>query len=200
MVSPRANGLRARRDRRAARVPHVPRAQPCRPHRPRKVLGYEATYVGTGRVHAPRRNAQRRRRRAGDRAGDLHRHRRRAGSWRRRPPGRMPAREFATTRRTRRRARPSGQIVSIYGDGLTAGQNQIVALNKGGAMARTRGVRRWRCGAPASDDRPTDPRARPSSCPTSATACCSCSAFERMSHALILSVQNLGLGDRFTQP
>ena len=44
-----------------------------------------------------------------------------------------------TTCRTRRPAPIGGQIVSIYGDALTAGQNQIVAINSGAADGIERG-------------------------------------------------------------
>jgi hypothetical protein len=55
----------------------------------------------------------------------------------------------------------NGKVVAVYGDGLRAGQNQVVSLNRGKADGVETGhvLALWRC-----------------NCPTSATACCSSSA------------------------
>ena len=47
----------------------------------------------------------------------------------------------------------AGQIVSIYGDSLTAGQNQIVSLNRGSQDGMERGhvMALWRAGAVVRD-------------------------------------------------
>ena len=92
----------------------------------------------------------------------------------------VPAREYTNYAPHPPAAPIAGQIVSIYGDGLTAGQNQIVALNRGAVDGIERGhvlalyPRRQGRRRP---DRQGPAGARPrSSCPTSGTACCSCSA------------------------
>jgi hypothetical protein len=71
-----------------------------------------------------------------------------------------------------------GRVISIYGEALNAGQNQIVALNRGSRDGLERGhvLALWRAGAAATDrTRPTAAPSR-SACPTSATACSSSSA------------------------
>jgi hypothetical protein len=96
----------------------------------------------------------------------------------------------------------SGQIVSIYGEGLTAGQNQIVALNKGTRDGLERGhvLALWREGNTIRDmtlrDKPLIklPDERHGLLFVFRT-------FDRMSYALILSVQDpVKPGDKFTQP
>lgn len=94
-----------------------------------------------------------------------------------------------------------GQIVSIYGDGMTAGQNQIVALNKGSRDGIESGhvFALWRDGARVRDT--TDggtqiklPNERHGNLFVFRV-------FNRMSYALILSVKEpVAAGDRFTQP
>ncbi len=100
-------------------------------------------------------------------------------------------------------ARPlGGRIVSIYGDGLTAGQNQIVALNRGRVDGVERGhvLALWRDGAYVPDatvaGRPLVklPDERHGTLFVF-------SVFERVSYALIVAVQNpVRPGDRFSQP
>lgn len=96
----------------------------------------------------------------------------------------------------------AGQIVSIYGDGLNAGQNQVVALNRGARDGLERGhvLALWRNGSrtvdPTSSDRATlvlpDERHG---------LLFVFRVFERVSYALILQVQDpVRQGDRFTQP
>jgi hypothetical protein len=95
-----------------------------------------------------------------------------------------------------------GRIVSLYGDALTAGQNQIVVLNRGKAEGMERGhvLALWRDGATAVDT--TDP-ARPTlKLPDERHGLLFVfRVFDHMSYALILSVQQpVKPGDRFTQP
>ena len=97
----------------------------------------------------------------------------------------------------------AGQIVSIYGDALTAGQNQIVSLNKGaarrhGARPRARAVAR-----PAAAVDRQDRRGAPTiKLPDERHGMLFVfRVFDRMSYALILSVKEpVKPGDRFTQP
>ncbi|CAH0347847.1 LysM peptidoglycan-binding domain-containing protein [Aquabacterium sp. CECT 9606] len=96
----------------------------------------------------------------------------------------------------------SGQIVSIYGESLTAGQSQIVSLNKGTRDGMERGhvLALWREGNTIRDmtlpDKPMIklPDERHGLLFVFRT-------FDRMSYALILSVKDpVKPGDKFTQP
>ena len=96
----------------------------------------------------------------------------------------------------------AGQIVSIYGESLTAGQNQIVALNKGGRDGIERGhvLALWRNGAVVTDS--TDPAKTRIKLPDERHGILFVfRVFDRMSYALIMSVQEpVRRGDVFTQP
>ncbi|MFG5410253.1 LysM domain-containing protein [Piscinibacter sakaiensis] len=96
----------------------------------------------------------------------------------------------------------AGQIVSIYGDALTAGQNQIVALNRGERDGLQRGhvLALWRAGDRVVDR--TDPTRPVMKLPDERHGLLMVfRTFSRMSYALILSVQEpVRPGDRFTQP
>lgn len=95
-----------------------------------------------------------------------------------------------------------GQIVSVYGDAVTAGQNQIVALNRGKSDGVERGhvLALWQDGAEIVD--------RTGSSPTRLKLpderhgmLFVFQVFDRMSYALILSVREpVKAGDRFSQP
>jgi len=96
----------------------------------------------------------------------------------------------------------SGQIVSIYGDGLTAGQNQIVALNRGAVDGIERGhvLALFHDGKVIND--PTEKTKVKIKLPDErAGVLFVFRVFNRMSYALILSVKEpISPGDRFTQP
>jgi hypothetical protein len=167
-----------------------------------EVLGYEALYLGTADFA-----------RAGeerlDAAGKtetvpatfvITSNRREVGVGDRLAP--VPARDMMNYSPRAPEKAVAGQIVSIYGDGLTAGQNQIVALNKGNRDGLERGhvLALWRDGNRVLDRtdaaRPTVklPDERHGTLFVFRT-------FERVSYALILSVQEpVKAGDRFTQP
>jgi LysM domain len=95
-----------------------------------------------------------------------------------------------------------GRIVSIYGMGLNAGQNQIVALNRGRREGLERGhvLALWRSGAQVTDR--TDPQLARMRLPDERNGLLFVfRVFERLSYALILSVaEPVRAGDRFTQP
>ncbi|MBB3283328.1 LysM peptidoglycan-binding domain-containing protein [Mitsuaria sp. BK037] len=95
-----------------------------------------------------------------------------------------------------------GYIVSIYGDAITAGQNQIVALNKGSRDGLERGhvLALWHSGRVVRD--PTTPRREEVKLPDERHGQLFVfQVFDRVSYALILSVQEPVVpGDRFTQP
>ena len=96
----------------------------------------------------------------------------------------------------------SGRVVSIYGDALSAGQNQIVALNRGARDGVERGhvLALWRTG----EQRSTDVNGQKTvlQLPNEQNGLLFVfSVFDRASYALILSV-NVPVfpGDTFTQP
>ena len=177
--------------------------RPLRDPTTKEVLGYEATYVGAAEYTRPGRDAHRRRRQGRDRPGDLHGHQHPPGSRRRRP-----ARAGAGARVHQLRAAPAGGA-DRRPDRLDlrrrpdrrpepdrrAQQRRASTASSAATCSRSSATAR------SSSTRPKR-AARRSSCPTSATACCSCSASSsRMSYALILSVKDpVAPGDRFTQP
>lgn len=95
----------------------------------------------------------------------------------------------------------SGQIVSVYGDAVTAGQNQIVALNRGSKDGIENGhvLALWRDGERTVDK--TDGNTKIKLPDERHGSLFVFRVFNRMSYALILSVQvPVSTGDRFTQP
>ncbi len=96
-----------------------------------------------------------------------------------------------------------GRLVSIYGEGVRAGQNQVVALNRGQRDGLERGhvLALWRAGSDAVDT--TTPGKREAiRLPDERHGLLFVfRVFERVSYALILNVQDpVQAGDRFTQP
>jgi hypothetical protein len=96
----------------------------------------------------------------------------------------------------------AGRVLSIYGDGLSAGQNQIVALNRGARDGLERGhvLALWRHGDRKSTN--IDGVSTVLQMPNEPNGLLFVfSVFERASYALILSV-NVPVfpGDNFTQP
>ena len=95
-----------------------------------------------------------------------------------------------------------GRILSVYGEAVLAGQNQIVALNRGAKDGLERGhvLALWRAGARAVDR--TDGQRTAMRLPDERHGLLFVfRVFDRVSYALILSVQDpVGVGDRFTQP
>jgi hypothetical protein len=96
-----------------------------------------------------------------------------------------------------------GRIVSIYGDGLRAGQNQVVSINRGKADGIERGhvLALWRSGVASFDT--TSPGVKtPMQLPDERHGVLFVfRVFERVSYALIVNVQDpVRTGDRFTQP
>ena len=114
----------------------------------------------------------------------------------------VPAREFSNYAPHAPAAALNGQVVSIYGDGLSAGQNQIVALNRGAADGMERGhvLALWSAGSKVIDR--TDPARASLTLPDERHGLLFVfRVFDRMSYALILSVKDpVKPGDRFTQP
>ena len=114
----------------------------------------------------------------------------------------VPTREFTNYSPHAPQGTMEGQIVSIYGDGLTAGQNQIVALNRGSMQGMERGhvLALLRKGETVRDT--TDPGRTMITLPDERHGLLFVfRVFDRMSYALILSVQEpVSTGDRFSQP
>ena len=177
-------------------------ARPLRDPGTGEVLGYEARYVGnvefvregesrTGAAGGPeivpatfRVNSVRQEANVGDRLAPA------------------PPKDFSNYAPRAPEGEMSGQIVSIYGDALTAGQNQIVALNRGEREGVQRGhvLALWRAGDLVVDK--TDPKRPVMKLPDERHGLLFVfRTFERMSYALILQVQEpVRPGDRFTQP
>ena len=114
----------------------------------------------------------------------------------------VPAREFTNYAPHAPQGAVDGQIVSLYGDALTAGQNQIVALNRGAVDGMERGhvLALIRAGTRVVDD--TDAKRPLIKLPDERHGLLFVfRVFDRMSYALILTVKEpVKPGDRFTQP
>lgn len=114
----------------------------------------------------------------------------------------VPPRDFLTYVPHAPQGSVSGQIVSVYGEAVTAGQNQIVTLNRGQRDGIEPGhvLALWRDGARIIDK--TDPHAPTVKLPDERHGTLFVfRVFGRMSYALILSVKEpVNTGDRFTQP
>ena len=114
----------------------------------------------------------------------------------------VPVREYTNYAPHAPQGLLEGQIVSLYGDSLTAGQNQIVALNRGARDGMERGhvLALIRNGARVVDT--TDPTKQTIKLPDERHGLLFVfRVFDRMSYALILSVKDpVSPGDRFAQP
>jgi hypothetical protein len=114
----------------------------------------------------------------------------------------VPPREFTNYAPHAPMSPLDGQIVSLYGDALTAGQNPIVALNRGARDGVERGhvLALWRAGTNVIDK--TDPSRPTIRLPDERHGLLFVfRVFDRMSYALILTVKDpVKPGDRFTQP
>lgn len=173
-------------------------ARPLKDPETRETLGYEAAYLGTADYVRPAEEGRR---------GEyvpasfvVRSARQEIGVGDRLSP--VPEREFPSYAPHAPQDRMEGRIVSIYGDALTAGQNQIVALNRGEQDGLERGhvLALWLHGRPAVDR--TGGRGTRIQLPDERHGLLFVfRTFERMSYALILSVQEpVKIGDRFTQP
>lgn len=178
------------------------RAKPLLDPGTREVLGYEAPFLGTAefvRAGGLTDEAEGKGRVVPD-TFTLTSIREEVGVGDRLAP--VPPRDFSTYAPHAPGAPISGRIVSIYGEGLNAGQNQIVALNRGARDGMERGhvLALWRTGADAVDT--TDGERTAMKLPDERHGMLFVfSVFDRVSYALILSVQEpVKAGDRFTQP
>ena len=114
----------------------------------------------------------------------------------------VPARDYGAYVPHAPAAALDGRVVSIYGEALSAGQNQIVAINRGQRDGVERGhvLALWSAGATAKDS--TAERPQPIQLPDERTGLLFVfRVFERVSYALILSTNDpIKPGDRFSQP
>ncbi|QTN23871.1 LysM peptidoglycan-binding domain-containing protein [Rhizobacter sp. AJA081-3] len=177
-------------------------AKPLRDPTTKEILGYEANYVGSAEYVRQGEN-----RTGADGKPEIvpatfsvTSIKQEAGVGDRLAP--TPAREFSNYAPHAPQSPLSGQIVSIYGDALTAGQNQIVSLNKGAADGMERGhvLALWRTGTRVIDK--TDASRPTIKLPDERHGMLFVfRVFDRMSYALILSVKDpVKAGDGFTQP
>ncbi len=167
-----------------------------------ELLGYEASFVGTaeyvlegGTLAAPNGNVN-----IVPATFVITSARKEAGVGDRLSP--VPARDFVNYVPHAPREPIGGQIVSIYGDGLSAGQNQIVLLNRGLADGMDPGtvLALWRDGRVVADRTSAD-RAALKLPDEREGRLFVFRSFKRMSYALVLSTSNpVRRGDRFTQP
>ncbi len=114
----------------------------------------------------------------------------------------VPPREFDNLAPHAPKQDVAGQIVSIYGDSLSAGQSQIVSLNRGTRDGLERGhvLALWRDGKVVRDmTLPDKPQMK---LPDERHGVLFVfRVFDRMSYALIMNVKEpVKPGDRFTQP
>jgi hypothetical protein len=95
-----------------------------------------------------------------------------------------------------------GEVVAMYGDNLTGGQNQVISINKGVRDGMERGtvLALWRAGEVVKDT--TDPDKRMIKLPDERHGLLYVfRVFDKVSYALILTVKDpVKPGDRFTQP
>jgi hypothetical protein len=176
--------------------------RPLRDPTTKEILGFEATYVGASEytVQGETRTGPDGKAEIVPATFTITSIRQEAGVGDRLAP--VPAREYTNYAPHPPAGPIVGQIVSIYGDSLTAGQNQIVALNRGANDGIERGhvLALFRDGKVVVDS--TD-KSRPRiKLPDERHGLLFVfRVFDRMSYALILSVKEpVSPGDRFTQP
>lgn len=114
----------------------------------------------------------------------------------------VPARDFSAFVPHPPAVPIDGRVVSIYGEALSAGQNQIVSINRGTRDGIERGhvLALWSAGALAKDA--TAGKAQPIQLPDERSGLLFVfRVFDRVSYALILSANDpIKTGDRFSQP
>jgi hypothetical protein len=96
-----------------------------------------------------------------------------------------------------------GRVIGIYGDGLNAGQNHVVAINRGRRDGMERGnvLALWRAGRDAADTTVRGQRTAMRLPDERHGLLFVFRVFDRVSYALILDVlEPVQRGDRFSQP
>jgi LysM repeat protein len=177
-------------------------SKPLRDPTTREILGYEAPYLGTADLTRPAEN----RPLPGGKTEivpatlTITTTKQEIGVGDRLAP--VPQRSFARYVPHAPAAPVAGQIVSIYGDALSAGQNQIVALNRGARDGLERGhvLALWRDGRRVVD-RTAEKREDIKLPDERHGVLFVFQVYQRVSYALIISVRDpVAPGDRFTQP
>ena len=174
-------------------------SKPLRDPVSNELLGHEATYIGTADfVRADGRTP----------VGDLPvpatfvmtSVRQEAGVGDRLAP--VPARDFSAYVPHAPAGPVDARVVSIYGEALTAGQNQIVAINRGMRDGIERGhvLALWRAGAAATDR--TGEKPQPIQLPDERAGLLFVfRVFDRVSYALIVTALDpIRRGDRVSAP
>ena len=114
----------------------------------------------------------------------------------------VPPREFTNYAPHAPQGPMAGQIIGMYGDALTGGQNQIVSLNKGAVDGMERGhvLALWRAGSSLIDK--TDSSRPTIKLPDEQHGTLFVfRVFDRVSYALIIQSEDpVKPGDRFSQP
>ena len=114
----------------------------------------------------------------------------------------VPARDFSAYVPHPPTTALDGRVVSIYGEALSAGQSQIVAINRGNRDGVERGhvLALWRAGATTKDA--TGAKPQTIQLPDERSGLLFVfRVFDRVSYALILSANDpIKPGDRFSQP
>jgi len=167
-----------------------------------EILGYEASYVGATQLMAPAETRK-------DAKGKeeivpatlkLLTLRQEAGVGDRLAP--TPARDFVGYTPHGPDKDIRGQIISVYGEALNAGQNQVVALNRGSQDGLERGhvLALWKAGRTTVDD--TNGRKTDITLPDTPSGLLFVfQTYRRVSYALIISASDsINAGDRFTPP
>ncbi len=178
-------------------------AKPLRDPTTKEILGYEAPYVGTAELVRSSERSRVDEKESPAPVPDsfiVTSIRQEASVGDRLAP--VTAREYSNYVPRAPQGELAGQIASVYGDAVTAGQNQIVTLNRGKSDGVERGhvLALWQDGPEVVD--------RTGSVPTRLKLpderhgmLFVFQVFERMSYALILSVKEpVKPGDRFSQP
>ncbi len=164
----------------------------------KELLGYEAVYVGTADLTRPGSGAGTKNEVPATLTMTLNRIEAQPGD--RLAP--VPERGYTSYVPHAPQGPISGSIVAMYGDAITAGQNQIVSLSKGRRDGLERGhvLALWHSGRVVRD--PTTPRREEVKLPDEQNGQLFVfQVFDRVSYALILSVKEPVVpGDRFTQP
>ncbi len=115
----------------------------------------------------------------------------------------VPPRDFDTAVPHAPQTDIAGQIVAMYGEALTAGQNQIVSINRGKADGVERGhvMALWRDGRIIQDPQAGGDKATLKLPDERHGLLYVFRTFDKMSYALILQVQEpVKPGDRFSKP
>ncbi|WP_421035174.1 LysM peptidoglycan-binding domain-containing protein [Mitsuaria sp. CC2] len=180
----------------AFRVFREPR--PLRDPETKEVLGYEAVYVGTADLTRPGSGQGTKAEVPTTLTMTLNRVEAQSGD--RLAP--LPERGYTNYVPHAPQGPVNGTIISVYGDALIAGQNQIVALNKGKQDGMERGhvLALWHKGRVVRDS--TTERREEIKLPDERHGQLFVfQVFDRVSYALILAAKDpVVSGDRFTQP